>query len=152
MEPPPGPYLCISGRISLLSIAESGLQVLMPQPLANGWQAHATINEFSCMCMPELVERTVHSCLRTVMIPAFLYRLVAQWPSAPVLFRSEERPVLVPCSLQVRPKLVDEARIVYQNGPFFVALPDDREVFIVKREVKILYIQAQGFPGTQARF
>src|SRR5260221_2543968 len=102
--------------------------------------------------MPKLVERAGNTCLRAVVIPAFLHRLVAQRSSPPVLFRSEKLPVLVPCSLQVRPKLVDEMRIVYQNGPFFVALPDDREGFIVKREVKILYVQTQNFAGTQTTF
>src|SRR5216683_3416652 len=45
MLPTPGPYLCISGRISLLSIAESGLQVLMPQPPANGGQTDSAIDK-----------------------------------------------------------------------------------------------------------
>src|SRR5258708_36915881 len=73
--------------------------------------------------MPKLVERASHTCLHTVVIPAFLHRLVAQRSSPPVLFRSEKLPVLVPCSLQVRPKLVDEMRIVYQNGPFLLPFP-----------------------------
>src|SRR5260370_37528904 len=120
--------------------------------MAIGGQTYTTVEESSGVVLRKWGELTSHTCLRAVVIPAFLHRLVAQRSSPPVLFRSEKLPVLVPCSLQVRPKLVDEMRIVYQNGPFFVALPDDREVFIVKREVKILYIQAQGFPGTQTRF
>src|SRR6266436_4366787 len=90
MKPPPGSYLCISGRISLLSIAESGLQVLMPQPLANGWQTHSAVDQLSGVRMPELVERASYSSLGAVMVPAFLHRLVAQRPSSPVLFCTEQ--------------------------------------------------------------
>jgi len=35
----------------------------MPQPLANGWQIHSAIDEFSCVRMPELIERADDACL-----------------------------------------------------------------------------------------
>ncbi len=149
MEPPPGPYLCISGRISLLSIAESGLQVLMPQPLANGRQTHAPVDEFSRVRMPKLVERAGKPGLRAVMIPAFLHRLVAQWSSPPVLFRSEERPVFVAHAFEVGPEKLHETRIVEQDRSPLVTLPHNGQMFIVEREVKILHVQGKPLTDPQ---
>ncbi len=50
----------------------------MPQPFPNGWQAHSTIDEFSRVCMPKLVERAGDSRLRAIVAPSFLHRLVAK--------------------------------------------------------------------------
>jgi hypothetical protein len=54
---PPRLYLSICSSIGLFCIAQGGLQILMPQPLANGRQAHPTIDKFSGMRMPQLMER-----------------------------------------------------------------------------------------------
>jgi hypothetical protein len=99
--------------------------------------------------MPKLVERTVYSCLRTVMIPAFLHRLVAQWSSPPVLFRSEERPVFVAHAFQVGPELLHETRIVEQDRSPLATLPHNGQAFIVEREVKILHIQGKPLTDPQ---
>ena len=61
--PSPISQLCVSSLIVLLSIAQGGLEVLMPQSFANGWQAYLAVDELSCVRMPQLVERAGYSCL-----------------------------------------------------------------------------------------
>src|SRR5712692_11166925 len=100
--------------------------------------------------MPKLVERAGNPCLRAVMIPAFLHRLVAQWSSPPVLFRLEERPVFVARAFQVGPELLHETRIVEQDRSPLATLPHNGQVFIVEREVKILHIQGKPLTDPQA--
>ena len=87
--------------------------------------------------MPKLVERAGNPCLRAVMIPAFLHRLVAQWPSSPVLFCSEQGPVFVAHPFQVGPELLHETWIVEQNCPSLAAFSHDGEMFIVEREINM---------------
>ena len=132
MLPSPGPYFCISRSIRLLGIAQGRLQVLMPQSFANGRQTDPAIDQFSGMRMPKLVERAGDPCLRAVVVPALLHRLVAQWSSSPVLFRSEERPVFVAHPFQVDPELLHKARIVEQDRSPLATFPHDGQVLIVE--------------------
>src|SRR6266571_1422017 len=99
--------------------------------------------------MPKLVERASHTCLRAVAVPAFLHRLIAQRPSTPVLFRSEQRPVFVAHAFEVGPQLLHETRIVEQDRSPLATLPHDGQVFIVEREVKILHIQGKPLTDPQ---
>src|SRR5947209_4429922 len=99
--------------------------------------------------MPKLVERASHTCLRAVVIPAFLHRLVAQWSSPSILFCTEERPVLVAHTFQVGPQLLHETRIVEQDRSPLATLPHNSQVFIVEREVKILHIQGKPLTDPQ---
>src|SRR6266566_9439142 len=150
MLPSPRPDLCISRSIRLLGIAQGRLQVLMSQPLANGRQTHSTIDEFSRVRMPKLVERAGNPCLRAVMVPAFLHRLVAQRPSSPVLLRSEQWPMCVAHPFQVGAEKLYQMRIVEQDRPPFAAFSHDGEMFIVEREVEILHVQGEPLAHPQA--
>src|SRR5260370_3454226 len=124
----------------------------MPQSHANRRQTDATVDEFSCVGMPELVKRTDYPCLRAVVVPAFLHRLVAQWSSSPVLLRSEQRPIFVAHPFQVGPELLYQVRIVEQDRPSLATFSHDGQVLIVEREVDILHIQRQSLADPQARF
>lgn len=98
----PGPYLGISGCIGQLGIAERGLEVLMPQPLANGREADPAVDELAGMCMPELMERAAHVSLGTVRCPALLDGLVAERTSAPILLCPKERAVPIAGLFEIR--------------------------------------------------
>src|SRR6266567_4881608 len=124
----------------------------MPQPLANGRQTDSTVDEFSCVRVPELLERADYSCLGAIMIPSFLHRLVAQWSSAPILFRSEQRPMFVARPFQIGPELLHQARIVEQDCPSLATFPYNRQVLIVKREIDILHIEGESFAHSQTCF
>ncbi len=87
----------------------------MPQPLANGWQTDPAIDQFSRMRMPKLVQRAGDACLRAVVVPSFLHRLVTQWSSSSVLFRSEQGPVLVAPAFEVGSELLHQTWIVEQD-------------------------------------
>ena len=63
MLPSPRPDLCISRSIQLLGRVRGRLQVLVPQPLANGRQTDSIIYELSRLRMPELMERASDACL-----------------------------------------------------------------------------------------
>ena len=92
------------------------------------------------MRMPKLVERAGDTCLRAVVVPSLLHRLVAQWSSSPVLFRSEQRPVLVTYPFQVGAELQYQARIVEQDCSPLTTFSYDGQMLIVEREVKVLHI------------
>lgn len=96
--------------------------------------------------MPELVERAGVACLRAVVVPALLHRLLAQRTSAHVLLCAEERPVLVAHPFEVGTQLMHQARIVEQNGSPLATLLHDGQVFVTEREVKFLYILRDQIP------
>src|SRR5438270_5624848 len=100
--------------------------------------------------MPQLVERAGDPCMRAVVAPAFLHRLVAQWPSSPVLLRSEQRSVLVAHAFEVGPQLLYQVRIVEQDRPPLATFPHNGQVFVIEREVKILHIQGKPLTHPQA--
>lgn len=52
--------------------------MLVAQPLADGGQTDAAIDQLSGVTVPELMQRAGHTCLRGVALPAFLHTLVAQ--------------------------------------------------------------------------
>lgn len=104
----------------------------MPQPLANGRQTDAPVDEFSCVRVPKLVERAGNTCLRAVVVPALLHRLVAQRSASPVLLRAKERSMLVVRVFHVGSQLMHQARIVEQNRSPLAAFPYDGQVFIVE--------------------
>src|SRR5204863_1125111 len=131
MLPSPRPYLCISRSIRLLGIAQGRLQVLMSQPLPNRRQTHTAVDQFCSMRMAELVECTDHCRLCAVVVPAFLHRLVAQWPSSPVLFCSEQGPVFVAHPFQVGPELLHQTWVVEQNRSPLATFPHNGQMFIV---------------------
>ena len=128
----PRPDLCISRSIGLLCVAQGRLQVFMPQSLPNGRQTHSAIDEFSGMRVPKLMERASNACLRAVVVPAFLHRLVAQWSSAPVLFCPEQWSMLVAHAFEVGPQLLHQALIVEQNRSSLATFPHSGQVFIVQ--------------------
>jgi len=122
----------------------------MPQPLANGRQTDPAIDQFSRMRMPKLVQRAGDACLRAVVVPSFLHRLVTQWSSSSVLFCSEQGPVLVAPAFQVGSELLHETWIVEQDRSPLAAFPHDGQMLIIEREVKILHIQGKPLADSQA--
>ena len=117
----------------------------MPYSLPNGRQTDSTVDELSRVHMPKLVERAGDICLRAVVVPALLYRLVAQRPSSPVLLRSEQWPMCVAHPFQVRPELLYQTWIVEQDRPPYAAFSHDRQMLIVERKVNILHVQGEPF-------
>src|SRR5437016_1447219 len=99
--------------------------------------------------MSKLVERADDPRLRAVVLPAFLHRLVAQWPASPVLLRAEQRPMLVAHAFQIRPELLYEALVVEQDRPPFAAFSHDGHMLIVEREIEILHIQGKPLADSQ---
>src|SRR2546429_8446850 len=122
----------------------------MPHPLANGWQPAPAIDQFSRMRMPKLVQRAGDACLRAVVVPSFLHRLVTQWSSSSVLFRSEQGPVLVAPAFEVGSELLHQTWIVEQDRSPLAAFPHDGQMLIIEREVKILHIQGKPLADSQA--
>src|SRR6266480_2978427 len=84
----------------------------------NRRETHSTIDEFNRVRMPKLVERAGNPCLRAVLVPAFLHRLVAQRPSSPVLLRPEQGSVFVDHPFQVgSEKLYQTWRLLHTLAP-----------------------------------
>src|SRR6266487_569283 len=100
--------------------------------------------------MPQLVECAGDTCLRAIVVPAFLHRLVAHWSSSPVLFRSKQRPMFVVHPFQVGSELLHQMRIVEQERSPFATFPHDSQMFIVEREIEILHIQRESLADPQA--
>src|SRR5712692_4247287 len=117
----------------------------MPQPFPNGWQTYPTIDEFSGVRMPKLVERASYSSLGAVTVPAFLHRLVAKRSSSSVFFCTKQRPVSVAHPFQISSELLYQMRIVEQDCSPLATFPHDCQVLIVEREIEILYIQGESF-------
>src|SRR5947208_13704360 len=99
----------------------------MPQPLANGWQTDPAIDQFSRMRMPKLVQRAGDACLRAVVVPSFLHRLVTQWSSSSVLFCPEHAPVLVAPAFQVGSEPLHDTWIDEQDRSPLSYLPRDSQ-------------------------
>src|SRR6266487_2921590 len=102
--------------------------------------------------MPQLVECAGDTCLRAIVVPAFLHRLVAHWPSSPVLFRSKQRPMFVAHPFQVGSELLHQMRIVEQERLPFATFPHDSQMFVVEREINILHVQGESLADPQASF
>lgn len=124
----------------------------MPQPLANGWQTDPAVDKLSRVRVPELMDCTDHPYLCAVVVPSLLHRLVAKWPSSPILFRSEQRSMFVAHPFQIGPELLNQARIIEQDRPSLATFPHNRQVFIVKREIDILHIEEESFTHAQTSF
>ena len=69
--------------------------------------------------------------------------LVTQWPSSPILFCAEERPLFVAQAFEIGPELLHETRIIEQDRPPLVAFSHDSQVFVVEREIDIFDIQGE---------
>ena len=54
--PPPGSKLCIGDSVRLLGIAQGGLQVAMAEPLADGGEAHASVDELRRVGVAQLMQ------------------------------------------------------------------------------------------------
>jgi hypothetical protein len=54
-SPPPGSELRIGDSVRLLRIAQGGLQVAMAEPLADGGEAHTSVDDLRCVGMAQLV-------------------------------------------------------------------------------------------------
>src|SRR5256885_8757943 len=115
-----------------------------------GGKTTPAIDQFSRMRMPKLVQRAGDACLRAVVVPSFLHRLVTQWSSSSVLFRSEQGPVLVAPAFQVGSELLHQTWIVEQDRSPLAAFPHDGQMLIIEREVKILHIQGKPLADSQA--
>src|SRR5712692_4276694 len=124
----------------------------MSQPFANSWQTHPAVDEFSCVRVPKLVKRAGNTCLGAVMIPSFLHRLVAQWSSSSILFRSKQRPMFVAHPFQVGSELLHQMRIIEQDRSPLTTFPHDCQMFIVEREIEILHIEGESLTDSQAGF
>src|SRR6266567_2434159 len=92
---PPGSKLRIGDGVRLLRVAQRGLQVAMAQPLADGGEADASVDELRRVRMAQLVQSGVDASLSTVCNPVLVGRLIAQRTTPAVLFSAEQRPVSV---------------------------------------------------------
>src|SRR5258708_2702077 len=102
--------------------------------------------------MSKLVESAGYSCLCAVMIPTFLHRLIAKWPSSPIFLCPEQWSMFVAHPLQIGPKLLYETRIINQDRSPLATFPYDGEMLIIEREVEILDIQGESLADPQASF
>src|SRR5260370_19180275 len=102
--------------------------------------------------MSKLVESGGVSCLCAVMIPTFLHRLIAKWPSSPIFLCPEQWSMFVAHPLQIGPKLLYETRIINQDRSPLATFPYDGQMLIIEREVEILHIQRESLADPQASF
>ena len=71
-SPPPGSELCIGDSVRLLGIAQGGLQVAMAEPLADGGEAHASVDEIRGVGVAQLVQGGVDTGGSTVPDPVLV--------------------------------------------------------------------------------
>src|SRR6266567_1366672 len=87
---PPGSKFRIGDGIRLLRVAQRGLQVAMAQPLADGGEADASVDELRRVGMAQLVQSSVDASGSTVPDPVLVDRLIAQRTCAGAKLRSDQ--------------------------------------------------------------
>jgi hypothetical protein len=114
----------------------------MTKPLADRRKTHPCIHQFGGMRMTQLVERAGDASGSTILLPPHLHRLVAHGAAAPILLRTEERPVLIAHLAEVGVHILHQPPVIKQHRPPLAPLGDDRDMFVIEGEIEILNIEA----------
>ena len=113
---PPGSKFRIGDGVRLLRVAQRGLQVAMAQPLADGGEADASVDELRRVGMAQLVQSGVDASGGAVRNPVLIGRLITQRTTPAVLLSAEQRAVPVAGVAEVGALLNNQAVAIDQHS------------------------------------
>ncbi len=138
---PPGSKFRIGDGVRLLRVARRGLQVAMAQPLADGGEADASVDELRRVGMAQLVQSGVDASGSTVRNPVLVGRLIAQRTTPAVLLSAEQRAMPVAGVAEVSAQLDNQAVGIDQHRASPATLTEHGQVLIVAGKVDVFNLE-----------
>ena len=69
-SPPPDPQFSIRSLIADFGVSQGGLKMLMTQPIADGCQTDATVDQFGRVTVSQLMKGAPDPCTLCIHLPA----------------------------------------------------------------------------------
>ena len=124
----------------------------MAQPLADGGEADASVDELRRVGMAQLVQSGVDASGSTVRNPVLVGRLIAQRTTPAVLLSAEQRAMPVAGVAEVSAQLDNQAVGIDQHRASPATLTEHGQVLIVAGKVDVFNLERKGLADAKAEF